>query len=47
VVTIPNASRDFFREPALQAGTVAWEATLAFLEMYLGRPPRPLSMKSR
>lgn len=47
VVTIPNASRDFFREPALMAGTVAWERTLTFLEMYLKRPARPLSMKSR
>lgn len=47
VVIIPNATRDFFREPALPAGTAAWERTLAFLETYLGRSSDPLSMKSR
>jgi carboxymethylenebutenolidase len=36
VVTLPGVSRDFFREPAAQAGTVAWARTLAFLEKHLG-----------
>ncbi len=47
VVTIPNASRDFFREMTLPAGTIAWERTLAFLELYLGRPAQLTSLKSR
>ena len=36
VVRLPGASRDFFSDPAAQAGTLAWTRTLAFLEKYLG-----------
>lgn len=47
VVTIPNASRDFFRDPMSTAGTLAWDKTLAFLEAHLGGPPRPAATPSR
>jgi carboxymethylenebutenolidase len=47
VLTIPNASRDFFRDHAVQAGTLAWNKTLAFLEKYLTRAVRPASSNSR
>lgn len=47
VVTIPNVSRDFFRDTAMQAGTTAWNKTLEFLEQYLGGRARPASSPSR
>jgi carboxymethylenebutenolidase len=47
IVTIPNVARDFFREPAMQAGSIAWDKTLAFLDQHLGGPARPAASPSR
>jgi carboxymethylenebutenolidase len=47
VVTIPGVSRDFFRDPAAQAGTTAWDKTLEFLDQHLGGPARPADSPSR
>jgi carboxymethylenebutenolidase len=37
VLVIPNASRDFFREPESATGTTAWQQILIFLEKHLAK----------